>query len=174
MAPSIMAAIPGNGASPLSPRLGLGSRQVSGFLDSDSISNHGMSRSMVSRRVSSRKFNSIETSNITTVVDSIKRRSGDELGTTASSRLLNASHATLIEWIRMERMSHMPPEGSSYDKVLAWAQLFVERLHSFDLAIASFAGDSYLAAQLAYGYCDVLLDVCYNISIQSHAYTDPL
>lgn len=57
-------------------------------------------------------------------------------------------------------MSQLPPEGSSYDKVLAWAQLFVERLNSFDMAIEEFAGDSYLAAQLAYGYCALLLQVC--------------
>jgi len=78
---------------------------------------------------------------------------------TTSSKLLNANHATLLDWIRHQRMSKIPPEGSSYDKVLAWAQLFVERLHSFDLAIEHFAGDSYLAAQLAYGYCAILLEL---------------
>jgi hypothetical protein len=56
-------------------------------------------------------------------------------------------------------MSLLLPEGSSYDKVLAWAHLFVERLHSFDMAIGGFASDSYLAAQLAYGYCAILLEV---------------
>lgn len=56
-------------------------------------------------------------------------------------------------------MSMLPAEGSGYDKVLSWAQLFVERLHSFEAAIEGFAGDSYLAAQLAYGYCVVLLEV---------------
>lgn len=100
------------------------------------------------------------TSNISNVVDVIKRRSGDELGANASARLSNASYESLLEWISTQRMSNLPPEGSSYDKVLAWAQLFVERLHSFDLAIEEFAGDSYLAAQLAYGYCTILLEVC--------------
>ena len=61
-------------------------------------------------------------------------------------------------------MSQLPPEGSSYDRVLAWAQLFVERLHSFDVEIEEFAGDSYLAAQLAYGYCALMLDVCFLFS----------
>jgi hypothetical protein len=60
-------------------------------------------------------------------------------------------------------MSHLPPEGSSYDKVLAWAQLFVERLHSFDVAIGRFEGNSWLAAQLSYGYCAMLLEVCADI-----------
>lgn len=149
-----------NFASPLSPGLAYGSRRVSSFRDSESGSNHGMSRSFVSRKTASRKVSSMDTSNITGVVDSIKRRSGDELGTTASFRLLDSSHETLLEWIRTQRMSNLPAEGSCYDKVLAWAQLFVERLHSFDLAIEEFAGDSYMAAQLAYGYCTVLLEVC--------------
>jgi hypothetical protein len=100
------------------------------------------------------------------VVQSLHRRSGDELGTTASSKLLNTSHASIIEWIHAERMSHLPPEGSSYDKVLGWAQLFVERLHSFDTAIHEFAGDSYLAAQLSYGYCAMLLEVSLNTSLR--------
>jgi hypothetical protein len=56
-------------------------------------------------------------------------------------------------------MSLLPPEGSDYDKVLAWAQLFVDRLHHFDVEIEQFAGDSYLAAQLSYGFCAMLLEV---------------
>lgn len=101
----------------------------------------------------------MDTSNISSVVDSIKRSSGDELGSTTSLKLLDSSYETLLEWIRSQRMNNLPGEGSCYDKVLAWAQLFVERLHSFDLAIEEFAGDSYLAAQLAYGYCAILLEV---------------
>ena len=72
---------------------------------------------------------------------------------------MDTSHETLLEWIRSQRMSNVPAEGSSYDKVLAWAQLFAERLHDFDLAIEDFAGDSYYASQLAYGYCAILLEV---------------
>ena len=56
-------------------------------------------------------------------------------------------------------MTHLPPEGSSYDKVLAWAQLFAERLNLFDLEISEFAVDSFRAAELAYGYCAILLEV---------------
>lgn len=155
---ALMSSIP-NLASPLSPTLAYESRRVSSFRDSESVSNHGMSRSMNSRKMSSRKISSVHTSNISEVVDSIKRRSGDELGTTTSFRLLDSSHETLLEWIRTQRMSNLPGEGSCYDKVLAWAQLFVQRLHSFDLAVEEFAGDSYLAAQLSYGYCAILLEV---------------
>lgn len=160
MAPGITSPIPGNLTSSFFNSLPGNSRQVSTIstmFDNDSVSNNGRS----SRRESlmPRKLNGAGNSNITSVVQSLHRRSGDELGTSASSALLNTSYVSILEWIRAERMSHLPPEGSSYDKVLGWAQLFVERLHSFDSAIQEFAGDSYLAAQLSYGYCAMLLEV---------------
>jgi hypothetical protein len=101
----------------------------------------------------------METFNLANVVYSLKRRLSHELGSRTSAKLLSTTHDSVIDWISVQRMIHMPPEGSSYDKVLAWAQLFIERLHSFDLAIEQFAGDSYLAAQLAYGYCATLFEV---------------
>lgn len=133
-------------------------RQVSGAVDSDSLSNVGMSRSITSQRISSRRFNA-ETSNVSNVVSSIQRRSVDELGASTSSKLMNSTHDSLLGWIRAQRMTHLPPEGSSYDKVLAWAQLFAERLNSFDMEISEFAVDSFRAAELAYGYCAILLEV---------------
>ncbi|KAJ5570216.1 uncharacterized protein N7459_009646 [Penicillium hispanicum] len=160
MAPGIASPVPGNLSSSFYASSPGNSRQVSSvsaMFDNDSISNNGRS----SRRESfmPRKINGAGNSNITSVVQSLYSRSGDELGASASSKLMNSTHASLLDWIRHQRMSHLPPEGSSYDKVLAWAQLFVERLHSFDLAIAEFAGDSYLATQLSYGYCGMLLEL---------------
>ncbi|KAF4154643.1 hypothetical protein CNMCM6069_009043 [Aspergillus lentulus] len=146
-------------SSPLPPGLLASNRRVSGLMDSDVLSNNGVARSVTSRRVSSRKFKSVETTEVSSLVHSLKRRSGDELGAGASSKLLNHTHDSVLDWIRSQRMSLLPPEGSSYDKVLSWAQLFVERLHSFDEAIREFAGDSYLAARLAYGYCALLLEL---------------
>ncbi|KAF3396793.1 hypothetical protein DPV78_007762 [Talaromyces pinophilus] len=96
---------------------------------------------------------------ISDVVDSLKRWSVDELGATTSSKVLNTNHRTLLDWIRYQRLSKLPPEGSIYDKVLAWAQLFMERLQSFDSAIEHFASNSYLATQIAYGYCAILLEL---------------
>lgn len=106
-----------------------------------------------------RKMNGVGSSNIAIVVETLYSRSGNELGAAASSKLWNSTHASLLEWIGHQRMSHLPAEGSSYDKVLAWAELFVERLHSFDGAIAEFAVDSSLATRLSYGYCAILLEV---------------
>ncbi|KAF2996181.1 hypothetical protein E8E14_004952 [Neopestalotiopsis sp. 37M] len=126
-------------------------------------------RRAYSRQVSgmqeSRKFSSktatttTDTSAITNMVSSLQKRSGDELGSRTSAKLQDHSYDSIREWIGAQRMSQLPPEGSSYDKVLTWTQLFVERLNSFDNAIQSFAKDSYLASQLAYGYCSILLDL---------------
>jgi hypothetical protein len=90
------------------------------------------------------------------VVSSLARRSSDSM---MSTKISETDYAAVIEWIRAERMEKLPAEGSPYDKVLVWAALFVERLHSFDKAIEEFAGDSHLAAQLAYVHCASLLKV---------------
>ncbi|KAJ5835685.1 hypothetical protein N7447_001711 [Penicillium robsamsonii] len=90
------------------------------------------------------------------VVNSLARRGSDDL---PPSRVSNIDYASLLEWIRCERMRKLPPEGSAYDKALVWAALFIERVHSFDLEIEQFAGDSHLASQLSYGYCASLLEL---------------
>lgn len=114
--------------------------------------------SVTSRRVS-RKFAATETTKISETVSVLHRRSRDELGAATSAKLLTASYGSLIEWVRNERMAKLPAEGSHYDQLLGWVQLFAERLHSFDVAIEHFANDSHLAAQIAYGYCAVLVEV---------------
>lgn len=161
MAPGTIAPVPGNVTSPFYSKLPGNSRQVSGMssmFDNDNHSISGMSRSFTPR-----KFHSAGSSKLSSVVQGLRHQSGAELGVNASSTLFNTDHATILEWIATERMSHLPPEGSSYDKVLAWAQLFVERLHSFDVAIGDFEGNSWLAAQLSYGYCAMLLEVCIDL-----------
>ncbi|KAK6078425.1 nacht domain protein [Seiridium cupressi] len=132
------------------------SRQASGMQDSR-ILNSGGSRRESGRH--SRSVSNLDTSNISSVVYALKRRSGNELGSNTSAKLLNETYDSIRDWIGAQRMSQLPAEGSSYDKVLTWTQLFVERLNSFDVAIQDFAGDSYLAAQLAYGYCAILLEL---------------
>ncbi|KAL4953776.1 hypothetical protein BDW69DRAFT_150925 [Aspergillus filifer] len=158
MAPSIMSPISTTADGLFRHKRVSSSRRVSGINDGDSVAS-GAGRSVVSRRLTSRNFRSVGSTNISSVVSSLQRRSGEELGANATSRLLTATHLSLLEWIRSERMSLLPPEGSDYDKVLAWAQLFIDRLNSFDVAIEQFAGDSYLAAQLSYGYCAMLLEL---------------
>ncbi|KAL5360588.1 hypothetical protein BJX96DRAFT_175444 [Aspergillus floccosus] len=132
------------------------SRRVSGILESDNVSSR-VYNSVASRR-SSRKLTA-EPSNLADVVNSLRRRNSSQMDSLISAKLINATHSTLVDWIRAERMSKLPPEGSSYDRVLVWASLFLDRLHSFDLAVEEFAGDSHLAAQLVYGYCMLLLEL---------------
>jgi hypothetical protein len=97
-----------------------------------------------------------EDTTLADVVNSLARRGSDDL---AGSRVSDTDYASLLEWIRCERMRKLPPEGSRYDKALVWAALFIERVHSFDIGIEQFAGDSHLVAQLSYGYCASLLEV---------------
>jgi hypothetical protein len=109
------------------------------------------------RKSSRSGFYAQDTSAISSTVYSLKRRSDGELGSDISSMIMSETHDSILDWIGVQRMSHLPAEGSTYDKVLLWAQLFVERLHSFEFAIEEFAGDVSLATQLAYGYCAILL-----------------
>ncbi|KAJ5644212.1 uncharacterized protein N7484_006719 [Penicillium longicatenatum] len=97
-----------------------------------------------------------ESTTLVEVVNSLAHRSSDDL---TASQVSNTDYASLLEWIRCERMKKLPPEGSNYDKALVWAALFVERVHSFDSGIEQFAGDSHLAAQLSYEYCASLLEL---------------
>jgi hypothetical protein len=162
MAPGLVSPLPGNHNSPFYSSLPGNSRQVSGIsavFDTDHISSHGRSSRLQRDSFGARKFNGAGNSTITSVVHSWHRRSGHELGIDTYA-LMNTSYHSIIEWIRNQRLSHLPAEGSSYDKVLSWAQLFAERLNSFDENIRGFAGDSYLAAELSYGYCYMLLQVC--------------
>lgn len=137
------------------------SRRGSGIVDNEDVSSR-VYNSVTSRR-GSRKSSGRETSSLADVVYSLRRRNSSEMDSLISSKLMSSNHATLIDWIRGERMSKLPPEGSSYDRVLSWAALFVEQLHTFDSAVEGFAGDSHLASQLVYGYCALLLEVCLPI-----------
>ncbi|PLN80694.1 hypothetical protein BDW42DRAFT_185851 [Aspergillus taichungensis] len=133
------------------------SRRGSGIVDNEDVSSR-VYNSVTSRR-GSRKSGGRETSSLADVVYSLRRRNSSEMDSLISSKLMSSNHATLIDWIRGERMSKLPAEGSSYDRVLSWAALFVEQLHTFDSAVEGFAGDSHLASQLVYGYCALLLEL---------------
>ncbi|THC96665.1 hypothetical protein EYZ11_003870 [Aspergillus tanneri] len=143
--------------SPHSPNAPFGPRRVSTTLEHDDVS-ISVSQPSGSRR-GSRKSTSGDTSKLANIINTLTRRSNDDMDAMLSTKLMNATHPMLLEWIRSERMSKLPPEGSGYDRVLVWASLFVERLHSFELAVEEFAGDSPMAAQLAYGHCAALLEL---------------
>lgn len=134
------------------------SRRASGRIENMSVTSNDLSYSASSRR-DSQKFGSVDTLNLVSLMEDLQRRGMNGVGSVALG-LADASHDRVLEWISAERMNNLPPEGSSHDKVLAWAKLFVERLHSFHSEIAVFANDSIMGAQVSYGYCQVLLEVC--------------
>ncbi|PKX90746.1 uncharacterized protein P174DRAFT_423609 [Aspergillus novofumigatus IBT 16806] len=103
-----------------------------------------------------RKSSAGTSSALANLVQSLGRRGSGEM---ISSKNIGADYEAILEWIRSERMRKLPPEGSSYDRVLVWARLFVERLHSFDSAIQHFEGESHMAAELAYIHCASLLEL---------------
>lgn len=136
----------------------LGNRRPSGFMDNGNNGN-GLNDDSVSSSPGSKRSSSGKPPQLAEVVEFLKSQNSEEMDAILSSRLMNATHPMLLDWIHSERLSKLPPEGSSYDSILAWALLFVERLHTFELAVEGFAGDSHQAAQLAYGHCALLLEV---------------
>ncbi|KAL6242158.1 hypothetical protein RBB50_011070 [Rhinocladiella similis] len=91
-------------------------------------------------------------------VNILKRRCAEELGAAVSKGIVS-SYPTLIEKISKERLHRLPTEGSAWDKVLAWAQSFAEKFYDFDQAIEQFTGGNYDGAEIAFGYCILLLDL---------------
>ncbi|EXJ84870.1 hypothetical protein A1O3_05545 [Capronia epimyces CBS 606.96] len=92
------------------------------------------------------------------IVHILKRRCAEELGSAISNNIIS-SYQTLIEKISNERLRRLPTEGSAWDKVLAWAQSFAEKFNEFDLAIEQFTGGNYDGAEIAFGYCILLLEL---------------
>ena len=97
---------------------------------------------------------------ISNAVSDLLRRSQDELDPVDSVMLFEVSYVSLVQWISFQRLNFLPPVGSSYDKVLAWAKNFVESGRTFCMAIEKFVDNVSLACQLAYGFCGMLLEVC--------------
>ncbi|KAI9368154.1 hypothetical protein BJX61DRAFT_546814 [Aspergillus egyptiacus] len=122
-------------------------------LNTDSWASNGYGRGPTSA-LSRFGSESTTTATLTDLVRALEPRNSNGM---ALSKLIGADHERLLEWIRSERMRKLPAEGSSYDKVLICARLFVERLHSFDGAIRHFAQESHMATQLAYIHCASLL-----------------
>lgn len=133
------------------------SSSSSGTMEHSMTSSTHMSGTSSSRYMSA--SSGMETSAVSSVVYALKRRSDTELGSDMSGQIMGESHVSILDWIAGQRMNHLPAEGSNYDKVLAWTQLFVERLHSFEMSMEEFAGDSAMATRVAYGYCAILLKV---------------
>jgi hypothetical protein len=89
----------------------------------------------------------------------MKRTSTSELGVGVYQTIEQVSFVNFLEWIRAERLTTLPHQGSRWDRVLIRALYFAEQLHRFDTAIQGFAIDSNTAAALGYGHAKLLLEV---------------
>ncbi|KAI9044696.1 tetratricopeptide repeat protein [Aspergillus affinis] len=96
---------------------------------------------------------------ISSVVFGLYRRSREELPPSTALQLSEVSYTELLEWFRSERMAFLPGQASTQDNILKWAYVFVERLHAYNETIEHISRDSYLAADLAYGYCGLILEL---------------
>ncbi|KAJ5652009.1 hypothetical protein N7507_009435 [Penicillium longicatenatum] len=83
----------------------------------------------------------------------------DDLPLAETSLLLEVSSDSLLEWMRMQRLSLLPGEASKYDNILSWLAVFLERLRAFEETIDPFTADIHLATGLAYGHCSMLLEL---------------
>lgn len=102
MAPGITSPVPGNLSSSFYSKLPGKSSQVSamsGFFDSDSISNNGLSRSGTARRESEMPLNLYATgsSKLSNVIQSLHQQGGDELRQGTSSVLFTTDYFSILE-----------------------------------------------------------------------------
>ncbi|KAJ5713590.1 uncharacterized protein N7483_010771 [Penicillium malachiteum] len=84
--------------------------------------------------------------NISNIILYLFQSSHDGLPLAKVSLLLEVLGDSLLEWIRIERMSLLPSE--------------VKRLSALETFVDPFTADIYLATGLVYGYCAMFLDVC--------------
>ncbi|KAJ5599082.1 hypothetical protein N7450_000149 [Penicillium hetheringtonii] len=145
MAPGIISPVPGDINSTLYTIMPGKSRQTSGMsvrYESDNFSSSGFSQRRESGII--RKLYSTN-ADINSLVQQFHSNGGIQYGNSLFPAMTDAP--SIRDWISNERMNFMPPEGSSSDKVLSWAQLFVGRLNEFDEAIRD---DSGAAATVSY------------------------
>ncbi|KAJ5102456.1 hypothetical protein N7532_002985 [Penicillium argentinense] len=145
MAPGIISPVPGNIHSALYKNLPGGSRQTSGmstFNETEIFSLSGFSQRRESGMI--RKLHSSNPA-VNSLAQRFQSNGGAQIGSPVFPLMTDAQ--SIREWISNERMIYLPPEGSSSDKVLSWAQLFVWRLNEFDVAIRD---DSGAAATISY------------------------
>jgi hypothetical protein len=65
-----------------------------------------------------------------------------------------------LNHIEQERLTHMPHQGSKWDRVLKWAEFFALQVSAYERAVSPFVPDSKLASKLIWAASRVLLEVC--------------
>jgi hypothetical protein len=69
---------------------------------------------------------------------------------------------SFLEYIECERLTHMPHQGSRFDKVLKWAEFFALQITSYEKAVESFVPESRSASKLIQAACRILIEVCFE------------
>lgn len=137
---------------------GLSRSTQSHTADYDAASNNPHGSRRVPIKQSQHQNSSASSARMVETVNLLKRRCAEELGAAVSANILS-SYTRLMEWISNERLRHLPTEGSAWDKVLGWAQSFAEKFNDFDLAVEQFTEGDYDGAEIAFGYCILLLQL---------------
>lgn len=133
--------------------------------DSDSVEG---GRRTVSRTVSQTKTQTVSSSTrITRVIEisrTIKRRIVREIDDVHEDYFEGLSLDTYLDFIAEERLLHMPPRGSQWDKVLKAAEFFGLQIYSFGDKLSNFVLDSRSASCVALASCRLLLEVGHSQS----------
>ena len=69
---------------------------------------------------------------------------------------------SFLEYIEDERLCNMPQHGSSWDKVLKWAEFFALQVSGYENTVRTFVPDSSVAAKLIWATCRVLIEVSFS------------
>ena len=64
-----------------------------------------------------------------------------------------------MDYIERERLTHMPRQGSRWDKVLRRAEFFGLQISRYEEVISKFVPESETAAKLIWAACRVLIEV---------------
>ena len=66
---------------------------------------------------------------------------------------------SFMDYIERERLTHMPRQGSRWDKVLRRAEFFGLQISRYEKVISKFVPESETAAKLIWAACRVLIEV---------------
>ena len=82
----------------------------------------------------------------------VQKKCSHALGARASARIFDTAHAGLLEWIRTERLTRMPPKAGAWDRVLIAAHSFADQVELLHQHVEPFTTNSGAASRLVYGY----------------------
>ena len=81
-------------------------------------------------------------------------------GSPADASFSGLSIEELLDYIAAERLRHLPPRGSRWDRVLKYAVLFADEVNAYQQSVSSFLSHHEEAARLVWRSCRILLQVC--------------